>query len=126
MPPGVTMRRYLGNVLDMPPTLTVSRGKGSPQICPLHSEQVLGGHLRDAPYTYSEQILGGRLRYPAFLLLYVCDVVDGRVEAWGVVVDIHDVDDNRREVGELVVKDTVLESVDLRQQQVDHDRLNSW
>ena len=92
------------------------------QRCPYtYSEQVFRGHLRDAPCTYSEQVLGGRLRYSVLLLLYVGDIVDCRVKSWRVVVDVHDVDDNRSEVGELVIKDTVLESVDLRQQEVYHE-----
>ena len=62
---------------------------------------------------YREQILGRSLMYAGFLLLHVCNVVDRRVELRWIVINIHDVDDDGGQVGELVVEHAVLQSVDL-------------
>ena len=60
---------------------------------------------------YREQVLGGRLMYAGLLLLHVCNVVDRRVELRWIVINIHDVDDNGRQVRELVIEHAVLQAV---------------
>ena len=61
--------------------------------------------------------------YAGFLLLHVCNVVDRRVELRWIVIHIHDVYDNGRQVRELVVEHAVLQSVDLSD---DRTRINNY